>query len=174
MTYSPQEWLDTVRHVSAEIEPLQREISALEMACQQCVPWKTKSASYGSTHGAYSDPTATQVQARLSSQLEGKLAATRNQLTLAVKVVGDCGTVLDRMTQDLGPSSARVLELYYVDVAETWSQVAAELDCGRMTVWRAREAGYDWIAAHYPRLLEYDAPWIAMSAKALERVEDKP
>jgi DNA-directed RNA polymerase specialized sigma subunit len=99
---------------------------------------------YGSMGGSTSDPTATQAINRmdgLSEQIE-RLTVAANERE---RIVGECLRMLDAMRRELGERYAVVLELYYVDRAPTWSDVAHEMGVSRRAVCRLRDEAYDWV-----------------------------
>lgn len=97
--------------------------------------------------GTHSDPTASQAMGRIS-ELERRILEVQARLDECVQIVGDCGTVLMRMAQELGPRYADAIEIYYIDRADTWSEVAHEMGVTRMSVWRYRDVAYAWIDEH--------------------------
>ena len=139
------EWLARVRLASSRIEGLCRELSVLEDARRDCLPWQTRgSATHGSMGGTHSDPTATEAQARIEG-LDERIADVRAACDECERIVGDCLRMLDTMRCELGERHAEVLELYYVDRADTWSEVAWEMGISRMHVWRLRDVAYSWM-----------------------------
>jgi hypothetical protein len=136
-------WLELVRRAAAEIEPLHREVDALEDARDECMPWQASGACGGGA-GTHSDPTATQAMGRIED-LEGRIADARERLRECVILVGACGEVLERMRCEVDESHAEVLELYYVDRASTWSDVAHEMGVSRRAVCRLRDEAYEWV-----------------------------
>lgn len=141
---SARAWLDSVRKASARIECLVRELSALRDARDEYTSFRTSGSGCGSSHGTHSDPTAAQAEAHMV-QLEALIADRAAALGHAQSVVGWCLRVLDGMRRDLGERHAMAIELYYVDLAPTWSDVADEMRCDRTTVWRLRTESYAWI-----------------------------
>ena len=142
-----REWLELVRECAARIEPLHRELSALEDARRDCLPWQCKgSAMYASMGGTHSDPTASEAQARIDG-LDEQIGRVRAEYDECVGVVGECLRMLEAMRQELGERYAEVLELYYVDRADTWSEVAWEMGITYRHVQRLRDVAYEWIDA---------------------------
>lgn len=137
-------WLERVRAASAAIEPLVREIAALTEAKDAVQSWRTSGSGGGRAHGVHSDPTASQVERRMS-ELGETIADRRRRLDAALRVVGECGIMLDRMRVSLGERHASALELYYVDVADTWSDVAREMGVSYRHLSRIRNQAYAWI-----------------------------
>ena len=135
-----REWLEHVRECAAHIEPLHRELSALEDARRDCLPWQCKgSALYASMGGTHSDPTASEAQARIDG-LDEQIVRVRAEYDECVGVVGECLRMLETMRQELGECHAKTIEYYYINCADTWSEVA----------WWRDEA-FAWIAAHSAR-----------------------
>ena len=140
-------WLERVRSAAARIEPLVREIAALRDANAEMLPWQTRSAGNGACVGAHSDPTASEAERRI--QELGELIADRSRLLEAMQaVVGECGGVLADMAARLGPKHALALELYYVDLADTWSEVADEMGISYRWLCKLRNEAYSWIETH--------------------------
>ena len=140
-------WLERVRAASATIEPLVREIAALTEARDAVQPWRTSGSGVAPAHGTHSDPTATEAERRIT-ELEMLIDSKRRELAAHQDVVGALLSALDTMGRDLTDRHAKVIELYYVDLAPTWSYVAFEMDCDRATVWRLRSSAYAWIELH--------------------------
>lgn len=137
-------WLETVRAAARRIEPLVREMSALADARDEMLPWQARGAGGGSGAGAHSDPTAQEAERRMVEL--GRLIEERRQALAACQDhVGACLAVLGRMRVSLGERHATALELYYVDLAPTWSDVAGEMGCGISTIYRMRDKAYGWI-----------------------------
>ena len=145
-------WLERVRAASSRIEPLVREIDALKDARTEMLPWQTGKGGGGSGVGAHSDPTATQAERRIEG-LDELIADRQAKLDAQVRTVGDCGMALEAMAGRLGERHAKALELYYIDGADTWSEVAGELGISYSWLCRLRNEAYPWIEARYGRLL---------------------
>ncbi len=145
------EWLARVRLASSRIEGLRRELSVLEDARRNCLPWQTRgSATYGSMGGTHSDPTASEAQARIEG-LDERIADVRAACDECERIVGECLRMLDEMRHDLGERHADVIELYYVDRADTWSEVAWEMGRHRDTIRAWRNKAIEWIDVHSAR-----------------------
>jgi hypothetical protein len=143
-----REWLELVRQAASEIEPLQRELAGLEDAKRDCLPWQTKGSTlYASMGGTHSDPTASEAQARIS-ELDAMVADVRTKLDERINLVGECGELLVRMGQELGQRYRDVLEIYYIDRADTWSEVAWEMDVTYRYVQMLRNVAYEWMDRH--------------------------
>lgn len=146
-------WLDSVRRASAEIEPLVREIRALEDARDEMLGWRTKAGGSGAhSAGAHSDPTATVAEQRMC-ELDDLILARRGEWKRRVALVGACGEVLDDMGEAIGEKHMQALELYYVDCADTWSEVACEMRISRTRLWQMRIESYAWIDTHCRNVL---------------------
>ena len=145
-------WLDSVRRASAEIEPLVREIRALEDARAEILGWRTKASGAGHGAGAHSDPTATAAEQRMC-ELDDLIEGKRAQWERKVALVGACGEVLEHMGEAIGKKHRQTLELYYVDCADTWSEVACEMGISRTRLWQMRIESYAWIDTHYRNVL---------------------
>lgn len=139
-------WLEKVRRASSNIEPLVREIAALEDARDQMLPWRSGSGGHGGG-AAHSDPTATEAERRMGD-LDELIADRARRLDAMQGIVGDCGTMLGRMAECLGVIHAQAIELYYLDLADTWSEVAAEIGVSSRHLQRIRSDAYGWIEEH--------------------------
>ena len=142
-----REWLELVRAAAGEIEPLQRELSGLMAAHDQCVSWHTSHGGGGPCVGTHSDPTASLAQARMS-ELDAMVADVRAKLDERINLVGECGELLMRMERELGRRYRDVLEIYYIDLADTWSEVACEMGITYRHVQRLRDVAYEWMDRH--------------------------
>lgn len=146
-------WLESVRRASAEIEPLVREIRALEDARAEMLGWRTKASGAGHGAGAHSDPTATAAEQRMC-ELDDLILAKRGKWERRVAEVGACGEVLEHMGDAIGAKHKDALELYYVDCADTWSDVANEMGVSRTRLWQMRIESYAWIDTHCRNVLQ--------------------
>lgn len=140
-----RDWLDMVRHASSRIEPLQRELMGLLYAKDDCVPWTT-SAGGGGSANTHSDPTASQAMGRAG--LDDEIEKVRAKRDSYIDLVGQCGTALGHVGRALGVECAQVLEIYYIDCAATWSEVAWEMGMPYSTVTRRRDSAIEWLDAH--------------------------
>lgn len=145
-------WLERVRVASSRIDPLVREIDGLKDARAEMLPWRTGKGGGGSGVGAHSDPTATQAERRIEG-LDEFIADKQARLDAQIRTVGECGEILDAMAARLGERHAKALELYYIDGADTWSEVAHELGVSYRHLNRIRSVAYEWIEANYRNLL---------------------
>ena len=142
-----REWLELVRAAAGEIEPLKRELSGLMAAHDQCVSWHTSHGGGGPCVGTHSDPTASLAQARMS-ELDAMVADVKSKLDERINLVGECGELLMRMERELGRRYRDVLEIYYIDLADTWSEVACEMGITYRHVQRLRDVAYEWMDRH--------------------------
>ena len=142
-----REWLELVRAAAGEIESLQRELSGLMAAHDQCVSWHTSHGGGGPCVGTHSDPTASLAQARMS-ELDAMVADVRAKLDERINLVGECGELLMRMERELGRKYRDVIEIYYIDLADTWSEVACEMGITYRHVQRLRDVAYEWMDRH--------------------------
>lgn len=146
-------WLDSIRRAAEAIEPLVREISALEDARDKMLGWRTRGSGSGTRGlGAHSDPTATAAEQRMC-ELDDLIESKRGELQRRIADVGACGEVLEAMAMAIGEKHALAIELYYVDCADTWSEVACEMDVTYRRVCQLRTEAYAWIDANYRRIL---------------------
>ena len=147
-----RDWLEMVRHASSRIEDLQRELSGLLDAKRDCVPWTTGSGGGGTAH-THSDPTASRAMGRAG--LDAEIAKTQAELDRCVALVGEFGQLLGQMRVELGPRHADAMEVYYVDGAATWTEVADEMDMSRRAACRLRDTAIWWITCTCPRFRLY-------------------
>ena len=145
-------WLESVRAASARIEPITREIAALEAAREHVQPWSCSGSGSGGGALAHSDPTAVEAERRMG-ELDALIGDARARLDEAADAAGECLAALGRMSAALTPAHSGALELYYVDRAPTWSDVAREMDIGRTRLWQLRDEAYPWIEANCRRFL---------------------
>lgn len=139
------DWLERVRVASRMIEELTRDVSALEYARDECVPWQTRgSGASVAAGGLHSDPTQRDALAR--EGLKEQIREARRQLDECESLVGDCLRLLSSVSRWVGPDASLALELYYVDRAHTWSEVADEMGMSRRTVCRERDQALAWLS----------------------------
>lgn len=100
-----------------------------------------------SGHGAFSDPTATEAQARIEG-LAGQIAATQAKIDDAERIVGEGLRLIAMVREAIGSQYASALELYYIDGAPTWSAVACEMGAHRNSVRLWRDIALAWIDAN--------------------------
>ena len=143
-------WLDRVRHAASAIEPLVREMAAMQDAYDQTLSWHTSGG--GSYRQVYSDPTATQAMARAQS-FGVQLADMARRLDALTDMVGEGGKVICAMGDALSEDHSLAFELYYIDCAETWRDVADEIGCSVKTLYRMRERGYAWIDMRFAGII---------------------
>lgn len=139
-----QDFFDLARCQARRIEPLVRELDALRCARDEVLSWEPRTHGGGSSRGAYADPTASAAQSRIEG-LDARVAAKETELEEAQLVVGHALSAIDRVRHALGSKVADAMELYYVDLADTWSDVAYELGCSLRTVERLRESAFRWV-----------------------------
>lgn len=137
-------WFNQVRKSASSIEGCRRELSALLDAREYVEPWST---GVGGSKSLYSDPTASAAQARMDG-LERAIDDARAELDAHVELVGKALSVIEGVRSEVGERQADVLELYYIDCAQTWSDVAFELRLSRDTVRLARDAALAWVSEH--------------------------
>ena len=139
----PRWWLESARTAAGQIEQVYREIAYVTAERDEAVRWGAGGGS--SSHGPMpSDPTAREAQRRVEG-LEDALRTARETLADLQGVVGRCLAALDAMSRALSSRHAEALELYYVDRAPTWSDVASEMGIGRSTLFRLRDQAYAWL-----------------------------
>jgi hypothetical protein len=141
--------LELVRLRALSLDGLYREIGALRDAERNVTPWTTRGAgaSTSSEHGAHSDPTATEAQARIDG-LARQIAATQAKIDDAERIVGEGLRLIASVREAVGDQYASVLEIYYIDGASTWSAIAYELGVHRNTVRLWRDIALAWIDAN--------------------------
>lgn len=138
------DWLDRVRDASGRIEWLTRELAALEDARAKCVPWRTKGSGVSvASGGLHSDPTQRDAFAR--EGLEERIEVTRHALDECQSIVGDCLRLLDSVSRHVSQRASLALEIYYIDRAATWSEVAREMGCARSSVGFLRDQALTWL-----------------------------
>lgn len=145
------DWWGFVRSAARAIEPMGRELATLMDADAACVPWYT-SGGGGAVRSGVSDPTADMAMRR-DAELSRQIADKRAQLDELESIVGHALALLPEIVSHVSGRAALVMELYYVDVAPTWSDVAAEVGVSRETVRADCHAVMDWMDAR-PRLME--------------------
>ena len=141
-----REWLDGVRVAAGRIEPLRRELVGLMEAREEVTTWKPKRGRGGSKR-THSDPTAAQAEQRMG-ELDALISDVQTRIDANEEVVGEALKIIERMRTYLGRRHGDALELYYVDRAQTWQEVAYELRVSPTTVWRLRVEAYAWVEAH--------------------------
>lgn len=142
-------WLDEVRKSAARIEDIVREIRALEQAHERVEAWVSSGSGGPRPRNATGDPTATQAQRRMA-ELEPLIAMRRRSLEEHQELVGSALAVLSLVADEVGRRDSLALELYYVDGADTWSEVAQEMHVSLRTAQRCRERAIDWLESHSP------------------------
>jgi hypothetical protein len=146
-----RDWLEMVRDCAGELDGMHQELLALIDARDACLPWQTKgSPVYGSMGGSCSNPTQAEALGRISG-LDDQIALLTAKVNESERTVGDCLMMLDAMRCELGERYADVLELYYIDCADTWTEVALEMGRHRDTVRMWRDEAIAWIDANSAR-----------------------
>lgn len=140
-------WLESVRRAAARVEPTHREIAALVAAREEVCEWRLRGSGGGHGAGAHSDPTAAEAERRIC-ELDDLIADRRARLIVLEDEVGSALAVLARMARSLGRWHADALELYYVDLAPTWSDVACEMGVSRTRLWQLRTEAYAWVESN--------------------------
>ncbi len=140
-----REWFERVRRSAAAIEPCRQNLAALVEAKELMEPWGTGGG--GGSKAAHSDPTATTAMSRMDG-LEAAISDLRNELDAHVDIVGEGLKVLEAVRSVVGKKDAETLELYYVDCASTWSDVAAEMGLSVKTVRMMRDYALFWVDKH--------------------------
>lgn len=140
-----REWFEGVRRSAGALESCQRQLSALLDAQMRVEPWGI--AKGGGGKASHSDPTATAAQSRMEG-LESAIADERRKIDTHTEIVGEGLKVLEVVRVVVGERHATALELYYVDCAETWSDVACDMGLSRETVRAMRDAALRWVDAH--------------------------
>ena len=135
-----------VREVAATLDGLGAELCALIECDEQCLSHKTKGDACGHGVGTTSDPTARMAEARLS--MPERIASARRAYDNACDEVGEALSVIHRVHGEVSPLAAEALELWAVDRAPTWTDVASELHVSYKTVARARDKAYTWLDSH--------------------------
>lgn len=136
------EWWECVRRSARAIEPTLRELDALADADEECLSWYP-SGGGSSARGGTSDPTA-DMALRRTHDLDRIIAETQARLDELEETVGDALRLLPMIAACVSARAAEVLELYYVDLADTWSEVADALGVSRETVRADRDAAIAW------------------------------
>lgn len=144
---TPHEYLSRARSCARRIEPLMRELSALKAQLEAAQVWRTKGDDVGHAKGLTSDPTERTAE-ELLEHLPGQIAEVQADLTECKRIVGDCLSVLNDISGALGKEPALALEIYWIDGAETWSEVAEELHTSLLLTCRMRDQAYRWMERH--------------------------
>lgn len=141
-----ERFFSDVAYAARRIEPLRRQVSAIEDDLATCGPHG--SAGGGGSHGTTSDPTYSSV---LKRQRAGKkLDALKRELDECISTVGEGLAVLHGMAVALGEPTAAAMERHYVD-GISWSMVADELHVSERTILRRRSVAIDWLSDVGPR-----------------------
>jgi hypothetical protein len=135
-------YFNGIRITSARIEEVSRTLSALRQCECDYQSWKTKGAGGGHGGGTTSDPTARMAEAHIG--LPDLIASTQREYEALADEIADCGHVLEVISREVSPTAATALELWAIDRAGTWSEVAEEMQTSRRAVCRARDLAYAW------------------------------
>ncbi|MDO4539142.1 MAG: hypothetical protein Q4B54_13340, partial [Coriobacteriales bacterium] len=85
---------------------------------------------------------------RRMAELDSLIDAVEAQrAALEDTLAEEYGTALDCVRAEVGPRNAEALELYYLDPAPTWSDVAREMGMSYRHVCRLRSEAYEWLDA---------------------------
>lgn len=138
-----REWLALVRMACHDIEGARRALAALEEARETCTSW---SPGGGGSHGlgTHSDPTASEAQRRILS-LDAQIDEAEARVDELERLIGDGLRVIAAVRMAVGDGAADAIEVYYVDRAPTWSDVAHELGVTRETVRVWRDRALAWL-----------------------------
>ena len=141
------EYFNHIRVCSARIADVARTLSALEQCEGDMSTWRTRGSGGGHGVGTTSDPTACMAEARLGDLPERIASARREYETLADEIAG-CADVLETVGREVSADSADALELWALDLAGTWSEVADEMGVSRREVCRLRDQAFAWLNHH--------------------------
>ncbi len=140
-----REWFDRVRKSAGAIEPCQSSLRALVEARELMEPWGTGGG--GGSKAPHSDPTATAAMSRMDG-LESTIKDLEAELESHTDIVGEGLKVLEAVSSVVGDKHAQALELYYIDRADTWSDVACEMGLSVKPVRNMRDHALQWVDAH--------------------------
>ena len=140
------EYFNGIRLSAARIAEVARTLSALEQCHEQYQSWKTKGAGGGHGVGTTSDPTAVMAEAHIG--LPDLIAGTRREYEALTDELAGCGDVLEAVAREVSPIAAEALELWSIDRAGTWTEVAEEMRMSRREVCRARDLAFCWCNHH--------------------------
>ena len=140
------DYFECARLSARELREAVTELATLEEADEQCVPWHPRSDSGAASPGAHGDPTAAAAEARIQDL--GRMISARREAVAELRaVVRECQEVVAGIGAACGLRRSRVVSLYYVDLADTWSEVARELGVSLRTVYSDRDAAFEWLDA---------------------------
>ena len=139
-----RERCERARACAARVEGLRRSLAALEEAMDEATSWHPGSG--GGAPSGTGDPT---YAAALSREgLADEIARARARLEEAEDEVGGLLRDLEAMRRAGHGREADVLEVYYVDLSGTWSEVAEELGVSLRTVHNRRDVALVWLSRH--------------------------
>ena len=138
-----QSWLEGVRLHAMNLDVLARELSVLEEAERECLAWSPRGKGTP-RKGSCGDPTASTARARMEG-LALQISAKARELAESERVVGDCLRALAVLEAGMGRRHRLAIEVYYVDCASTWSEVACEIGVTVRHVRRLRDAAFAWL-----------------------------
>ena len=139
-------YFNGIRLSAARIADVARTLSALEQCQEEYQSWKTKGSGGGHGVGTTSDPTARMAEAHIG--LPDLIAGTRREYEALADELADCGHVLEVVSSEVSPVAAEALELWAIDRAGTWTEVADEMRMSRREVCRARDLAFVWCNHH--------------------------
>ena len=135
--------MESVRYACARIPQCVRELALLEAAERDVTPWQPRSHG-GAGGGTCGDPTASLAVARMEG-LAKDIETKRAEYYVLEHTIGKGLKAIESVRHHVGERAADVLDLYYVDRLQTWSEVGEELNVSLRTVQRDRDRALDWI-----------------------------
>ena len=140
------EYFIHIRQCSARIADVARTLSALEQCEGDMSTWRTRGSGGGHGVGTTSDPTASMACDRMG--LPDHIADTRREYEALADEIAACGELLETVGREVSKDAADALELWAIDRAGTWSEVAEEMGVSRRTVARLRDQAFAWLNHH--------------------------
>lgn len=140
------EYFNHIRQSSARIADVARTLSALEQCEGDMSTWRTRGSGGGHGVGTTSDPTASMACDRMG--LPDHIADTRREYEALADEIAGCGDVLETVGREVSADSADALELWALDLAGTWSEVADEMGVSRREACRLRDQAFAWLNRH--------------------------
>ena len=137
-------FLSDVRQASGRIGPALRELDALMHAQESAERWRTRSQQLTGGRGAFGNPTASAALGNIT-ELPERIAMVRGSLNEDIDTVGQGLALVAMVRRSLGGRPALAIELYYIDRAQTWAEVAREMHASDRTVHRWRDKALDYI-----------------------------
>jgi L-rhamnose isomerase len=80
--------------------------------------------------------------------LPDHIADTRREYEALADEIAACGELLETVGSEVSKDAADALELWALDLAGTWSEVAEEMGVSRRTVARLRDQAFAWLNHH--------------------------